>query len=138
MKDKFFVDTNVFVYASLEDRKNIGKRDKAVKLLQNISDGVIISTQVINELYNVMLRNDISDVEIQVRIDEIIEDAELVIVTIDTIKHAWKIRKNYNYSYWDSLILVSALESECNIFYSEDLQDNQLVEHKLKILNAFK
>jgi predicted nucleic acid-binding protein len=48
------------------------------------------------------------------------------------------IMKKFNYSYWDCLILASALENNCTILYTEDMQDGQTVEGKLKILNPFK
>lgn len=44
----------------------------------------------------------------------------------------------YIFSYWDSLIIASALESGCNILYSEDLQSQQQIEAQLEILNPFK
>jgi predicted nucleic acid-binding protein len=41
-------------------------------------------------------------------------------------------------SYWDSLIISSALESGCKILYTEDMHHNQIIEGKLKIINPFK
>ena len=40
-------------------------------------------------------------------------------------------------TYWDSLIVATALSSECSILYSEDMQHNQLIENKLRIINPF-
>lgn len=36
------------------------------------------------------------------------------------------------------LILSSALENNCSIFYTEDMQDGQIVEGKIRIINPFK
>ncbi|MEI6154767.1 MAG: DNA-binding protein, partial [Deltaproteobacteria bacterium] len=44
----------------------------------------------------------------------------------------------YQYSYYDSLIISSALEKKCQILYSEDMQDGQTIEKTLKIVNPFK
>jgi predicted nucleic acid-binding protein len=44
----------------------------------------------------------------------------------------------YQFSYWDSLIVASALESGCGVLYSEDLQSQQRIENQLEILNPFK
>ncbi len=41
----------------------------------------------------------------------------------------------YGYSYWDSLIIATALQNDCSILYSEDMQHNQLIEGKLRIIN---
>ncbi len=39
---------------------------------------------------------------------------------------------------YDSLIVVSALENNCSILYTEDLQDGQVIENALKIVNPFR
>ena len=45
--------------------------------------------------------------------------------------------EKYQYSYWDSLLLASSLENKCSIIYSEDMQHEQIIEKKLKIINPF-
>jgi predicted nucleic acid-binding protein len=60
-----------------------------------------------------------------------------LIVDISTIKLCWKVRRKYSYSYWDSLIIATALENNCSILYTEDMQDGQLIEDKLRIGNPF-
>ena len=47
------------------------------------------------------------------------------------------IRSKYQYSYYDSLIIATALESKCNILYSEDMHHGQIIENSLKIINPF-
>jgi len=47
------------------------------------------------------------------------------------------IKEKYHYSWWDSLILTSALENNCKIVYSEDMQHGQIIENTLKIVNPF-
>ena len=47
------------------------------------------------------------------------------------------IRNNYNISYYDSLIVASALSSNATILYSEDMQHNQKIENII-IVNPFK
>lgn len=44
----------------------------------------------------------------------------------------------YVFSYWDSLVISSALESGCSILYSEDMQNGQVINKKLTIKNPFK
>ena len=53
------------------------------------------------------------------------------------IEKALEISEKYRYSYWDSLVLASALSSGSSILYSEDMQHNQIIEGKLRILNPF-
>jgi predicted nucleic acid-binding protein len=35
--------------------------------------------------------------------------------------------KTYNYTLYDSLIITAAIEANCTILYSEDLQHNQQI-----------
>ncbi len=137
MKDRIFIDTNIFVYSAIEDTINLDKRNKAIELIQGEEYEIIVSTQVINEFYTILIRNGISDADIQERIFEIVENAVLTNVTFKTIQYAWGIREQYKYSYWDSLIVASALENNCSILYTEDFQDGQIIGKKLKIINPF-
>jgi predicted nucleic acid-binding protein len=59
------------------------------------------------------------------------------ILEIDTPKvlQALEINARYGYSYWDSLIIAAALQNNCSILYSEDMQHNHLIEDKLRIIN---
>lgn len=61
----------------------------------------------------------------------------MVVIDVDIILKAAFLRKSYNLSYWDSMIVSSALESGCTILYSEDMQSGQIVEKQLKIINPF-
>jgi predicted nucleic acid-binding protein len=54
-----------------------------------------------------------------------------------TIFKACNIAERYQYSFYDSLIISAALESNCDILYSEDLQHNQIIDGVLTIINPF-
>ena len=58
-------------------------------------------------------------------------------ITIEDSLKASEVRSRFYISYWDSLIVASALNNSCNILYSEDMQHNQIIEG-LKIINPFK
>lgn len=58
-------------------------------------------------------------------------------ILVYAFKRCLALKKRYGYSYWDSLILASALESECSVVYSEDMQDGQSIEQTLTIKNPF-
>jgi len=45
--------------------------------------------------------------------------------------------QRYDFSLFDSIIVASALEAECDILYSEDMQHGLRVEDRLTILNPF-
>ena len=136
MRDKVFVDSNIFIYAKVKSQdteKYIG----AQRLLRSIDQQVIISVQVLNEFYNTLVRIGIDDAAIQSFLKQIIQTTLTKPINKSTVELCWKMRNEYHYSYYDSLILASALESGCTILYSEDMQHGQVIEKKLKILNPF-
>ena len=48
---------------------------------------------------------------------------------------AFEVSRITNFSYWDSLIVASAMENKCDILYSEDMNP-QIVE-SVEIINPF-
>ena len=138
MKDRIFIDTNVLVYIHLFDEESQDKRKALQNLLHRRIDAeLIINVQVINEFYNVLLRKNIEDNVIQEKIHSQLEICSASELSLKTVFSAWKLREKYKYSYWDSLILASALENSCSILYSEDMQHGQIIEDNLKIINPF-
>ena len=43
----------------------------------------------------------------------------------------------YDFQVFDGIIIAAALESNCDILYSEDMQDGQVIENTLTIVNPF-
>lgn len=136
MKDRIFVDTNILVYSLLEN--NSQKHNQTVNLMESLKGNYIfISTQVLNELYVSLQRHDIDETEIENKIKKIISIYNISIPNIATIRLSWAIKRKYAFSYWDSLIIASALESNCSILYTEDMRDGQVIDDKLRIANPF-
>lgn len=54
-----------------------------------------------------------------------------------TIVKAIDLVEQRHFSYWDSLIISAALRTNCNILYTEDLQNGQVIDNKLTISNPF-
>jgi predicted nucleic acid-binding protein len=136
MNNIFFIDSNIFIYSKINNQADI-RYFKSKKLLEEISGDVIISTQVLNEYYNVLTKHNIEHKLIIDSIYLILKNISLKYITLETIELCWKLREVYKYSYYDSLILASAIENNCNILYSEDFQDGQLINNKLRIINPF-
>jgi predicted nucleic acid-binding protein len=57
--------------------------------------------------------------------------------TKEIVLTASSLREKYSFSFWDSIIIGSALFSECNMLISEDMQNGLIVEEKLPIKNIF-
>jgi predicted nucleic acid-binding protein len=55
-----------------------------------------------------------------------------------TLLKASELRGGYSLSYWDSLIVANALNADCAILYSEDMQDGLQVEQSLTVVNPVK
>ena len=132
MPDSYFLDTNVLIYSvsNVTSKKTI-----AVNL---ICPRAIISTQNITESINVMYRKLGYDyLQIQTIIKTFMDQMTLRIITQNTIRSALNIAERYGYSYYDSQVIASALEHDCLLLYSEDLQHEHFIEGRLKILNPF-
>jgi len=70
--------------------------------------------------------------------DRLWQKFEIALLRKSSIDKALSIAKQYTFSYWDSLIMASAFENECETLYTEDLQDRQVTEGNLRIENPFK
>jgi len=126
MKDRIFIDTNIFVYSFLDSNKDAKEHKKhleAKKLLQSfdVSYEIIISTQVCSEYYSALLKNKILDVDIQNSLKELIKITKVSAISELIILALMELKNRYKYSYCDSLILSSSLENSCTILYSEDM-----------------
>jgi len=137
MTDKIFVDSNIFVYAYTDDNRQ--KHILSRNLLKDniLTSEIILSVQILNEFYSVMTKYKYSHDEIKSCLDEIIEQVEIMPLKLNTFKRCLFIKEKYGYSWWDSLVLASALEHNCKILYSEDMQHGQIIEGSLKIVNPF-
>ncbi|MCB1155982.1 MAG: PIN domain-containing protein [Leptospiraceae bacterium] len=138
MKEKVFIDSNIFLYALLNEKEENKKCQGAIELFDSLDgNDILISTQVINEIFVNLLKNRIAKSNARKALDSIIADCEVMPIELETVRFAWNLRDNYNFSYWDSLIVSSALLGKCSYLYTEDMQDNLKVENRLKIINPF-
>jgi len=135
--DRIFIDTNIFVYAKLEDEKDKSKQEIATALLLEIENPIVISAQVLNEFSSVLIRHNVSNELIFDAVQSIANECLVAAITYKTVEQAWKTRNRYNFSYWDSLILASSIENACTTVYTEDMQHGQTIEGILKIVNPF-
>ncbi|MGO8795924.1 MAG: PIN domain-containing protein [Candidatus Sulfotelmatobacter sp.] len=134
MNGKVFFDTNVLVYAIVEeDRRKVRAREL-------LATGGAISVQVLNELVSVARRkahiswNDVRSALQWIRL----LCPETLVLTIETHEKAVGIAERYGYKIYDALIVASALEARCTILYSEDMQDGQVIDRRLTIRNPFR
>lgn len=130
MKDKYFLDTNIFVY-TFDDLAS-AKQDRAQKLINTaLSDNLgLISSQVIQEFMSVATRKfatimSLPDLRLYLKqillpLCEFYPDAEFYDFSMD-------IKEQTNFSFYDAMIVAAAIRMECEILYSEDLSHNQSI-----------
>jgi predicted nucleic acid-binding protein len=132
--DKAFFDTNYLIYMFSNDEKE--KHNIAIKQFTNYDR--IISTQVLNDFCNVCIRKVKMDlIRLETVLSEILLYTKISIVNIYTVKLALFIHSKYHYSYYDSLIIASAFENQCDYLITEDMADGQVIEKRLTIRNIF-
>lgn len=139
--NRVFVDTNTALYA--HDRKEQEKRAVVLSWLTALADidAATVNLQVLNEATNAMIRGRWFD-SLRVVYDIIDELAEWGAEPLGwvEVENARLLHATYRYSWWDCLLLASALELGCSHFLSEDLQDGQRIEiagKTLTIVNPF-
>jgi len=129
------LDSNIILYSYSATEHN--KNKIANGLIFSI-DNLLISTQVINEVTNILYKKFKIDTEnIKNVILEIDSCIDIVSFSSDTQIKAINIKDKYKFQYYDSLIIATALENGCNTLYTEDMQHNQIIENQLKIINPF-
>jgi predicted nucleic acid-binding protein len=136
----FFIDTNIFVYALLASEPL--KKQRAVQLLEQAlaTHNGCISYQVIQEFANVATRKfakRFTADECQQFIDAAMQPLNRVSSSTELVHAALALQSSTGYSFYDSHILASALQSGASVVFSEDLQHNQLVGGTLRIVNPF-
>jgi predicted nucleic acid-binding protein len=140
MSDKFFLDTNIFVYC-FDERQP----EKKVRSLGLISEALqtgngIISTQVIQEFLNVATRKflvPLKPEDAQIYLQKVLYPLCHVFPDLGMYRVALDILRETGYSFYDSLILSGAILGSCSVLYSEDLRAGQQVG-STQIINPFK
>lgn len=139
MSGRFFLDTNLFIYTF--DDSAPAKAKKATELIRrasNTGEG-IVSYQVVQEFFNVAIRRFSRPMTLA--------EAEQYLITVfrpllavhsspALYVEALRLSANHNLAWYDSLIVAAALEGQCDVLYSEDLQHGQRIED-LRVKNPF-
>jgi predicted nucleic acid-binding protein len=139
MSDRFFLDTNIFVYSF--DRSALAKARKAEKLITKAleSQKGVVSYQVVQEFFNVALKRFSHPMRVA--------DAEQYLGTVfrpllsvhssaGLYGEALRLQAKTGLSWFDSLIICAALQANCDLVFTEDLQHGQKFG-SLRIENPF-
>jgi predicted nucleic acid-binding protein len=139
MNDKYFIDTNVFIYSFDIDQSS--KQERSIELIQvGLSTGLgIISTQVIQEFLNVATRKfaipmKLEDSKAYLRL--VMNPLCQVYPDLALFEACLDIQSETGYSFFDSLILAAAIRGGCDFLFTEDMQDGQEI-YSVTIKNPY-
>ena len=128
MNDRFFLDTNIFVY-SFDPAAKKKSRIAQELIRRAISTGKgKVSCQVVQEFFNVALRRfaqpmSLADAEQYLAIT--LRPLLTVYPSVSLYGEALRLQAKHSVGWYDSLIVASALEAECATLFSEDFQDGR-------------
>jgi predicted nucleic acid-binding protein len=112
-----FFDTNVLVYTITDDARGDVARSR-------LSDGGVISAQVLNEFVRVArkkLRLDWAIIEAALaELRALVNDVRPV--ALSTHEFAVSLARRDGFDIYDALILAAAIEADCETLFSEDFQ----------------
>jgi predicted nucleic acid-binding protein len=132
MSAKPFFDTAILIYSISADDPRAAIAEKL------LAAGGFISVQVLNEFAAVARRKlnmsweQISEALYAVRV--LCEPP--IALSVNTHDAALKIAAQHGYHIYDALILAAALDEDCDLLYSEDMQNGQRLG-TLTIRNPF-
>jgi predicted nucleic acid-binding protein len=122
-----FVDTNVLVYA--RDASEPDKQPRAEAWMQHLwrTRSGRTSVQVLNEYYVTVTRKLSPGLDRSSACDDVRDFGAWRPAVVDdsTMTLAWDLEDRFSLSWWDSLVVASAIELGCDTLLTEDLQDGQ-------------
>jgi predicted nucleic acid-binding protein len=130
MSGRFFLDTNIFVYSF--DASSPKKAAQAKKLIRSAIEtrGGIVSYQVVQEFFNVALcrfAKPMSGADAEQYLATTFRPLLSVHSSLALYGEALRIGARFRLAWYDSLIVASAIEGQCNLLYSEDFQNGQQI-----------
>lgn len=136
--DYIFVDTNIIVYC-FDDANQVKKR-KSIEIMEDLWDSQkgVLSLQVLKEFFVTVTRKLVNKMDFN-DAKKVVYDLmtwNLFIGTKTSFIKAIEIVERYGFSIWDASVLTSAIMSNCGIIYTEDLQNNQIIEG-VRVVNPF-
>lgn len=133
-----FVDTNVLVYA--HDVTAGARHERARELMTSLweSGYGCLSTQVMQEFYVTVTRKVARPLpgDVAARIVADLAAWRVHVPEVSDVLDAIEIHRRYTISYWDALVIQSALRLGCQSIWSEDLNPEQ-VYADIRVRNPF-
>jgi predicted nucleic acid-binding protein len=97
-----------------------------------------VTTQVLGELAQVLTKKFLlPTTKVQAVMHEVCDACEVHPVTPELVFAALRLREQYRYGFYDSLIIAGARMTGSAILYSEDMQHGQVIDGALTIRSPF-
>jgi predicted nucleic acid-binding protein len=128
MNDRFFLDTNVFVYAFDESAPQKSRHATELIRVAIAERNGIVSYQVVQEFFNVARRRfsrPMSTADAEQYLATTFRPLLAIHSSIALYSEALRFSSKYGLSWYDSLIAAAAAEGGCRVLYSEDFQQGQ-------------
>lgn len=134
--ERVFVDTNVLTYV-FDDAEPV-KQARARELLASEARELVVSTQVLQELYVSLTkgRHPIAAPDIAERAVRGASGYTVVQLDVDLVLTGIDVAQKRQLSFWDALILAAAARARCGALLSEDLNTGQVIEG-VRVENPF-
>jgi predicted nucleic acid-binding protein len=127
MSDRYFVDTNILMYA--HDTAAGEKHQRARALVEELWEtrSGVVSTQVLQELAVNLRRKARNPLDAKATRDVVSDYLtwQVVVNGGDSILEALDLEAKFQISFWDALVIQAAHASGAAVLYSEDLSDRQ-------------
>ena len=136
MSARFFLDTNVLVYAA--DARAGEKQRRAQGVISDCREASsgVISTQVLVEFYSIITRKVGVDPLVARDMVTDLRDFEVVIMDMPLIREGIDISLLSRLSFWDGMIVAAAEWAGCQVVVTEDLNHGQVISG-VRIENPF-
>lgn len=132
-----FLDSNVLVYTDDHDSPKKQKTALALVEAAHARGNTFVSTQVLEEYYSAATRK--LGVPVPIARGKVALFARLQVarIEVDDILGAIDLQVLHQLSFWDGLLVQSAIRAGCHRLLSEDLQDGRRF-NGLIVQNPFK
>jgi predicted nucleic acid-binding protein len=139
MSDRFFLDTNIFVYSATDD--DPAKARVATELIRKAlaTHKGTVSFQVVQEFFNLALKRFEHRMNFEDRqeyLTRVFRPLLKIHSSLALYEEALRLYAASKLQWYDALIIGAACQSGCAVLYSEDLQHGQKFG-SLKIVNPF-
>jgi predicted nucleic acid-binding protein len=139
MKDRFFLDTNIFAYSFDSGASAKQKRARDLIVHGITTRKAVVSYQVVQEFFNLALHKfsrPMNVAEAEQYLQTVFQPLLAVQSSHTLFSKALRLEDKHRLSWYDALIVAAAVESQCSILFSEDMHDGHRFGD-LQIKNPF-